>query len=68
MLTSNPLRLKAKFWPEADALRLGTYIRDRALFDGAHHIVFPEWGEALRPDKDRRRAGPHAMVNGETPP
>lgn len=51
MLTSNPLRLKAKFWPEADALRLGTYIRDRALFDGAHHIVFPEWGEALRPER-----------------
>ena len=48
MLTSNPLRLKAKFWPEADALRLGTYIRDRALFDGAHEVQIEHRGALYR--------------------
>lgn len=51
MLTSNPLQIGAKFWPEADAYRLGTYVKNRALFDGAHDIVFPEWAQALRPER-----------------
>jgi len=60
MLTSNPLRLKAKFWPESEQLRLGAYIKDRALFDGAHDRVFLEWMQALRPE---RRAQIWLIIN-----
>jgi hypothetical protein len=51
VLTSNPLQIGAKFWPEEDVYRLGTYVKNRALFDGAHDIVFPEWAQALRPER-----------------
>lgn len=51
MLTSNPLKKGAKFWPDGEKDRYGTYVANRALFDGAHEIVFPEWGEALRPER-----------------
>jgi hypothetical protein len=51
MLTQNPLRIGAKFWPDEEAYRLGTYVKDRALFDGAHDIVFLEWAQSLRPER-----------------
>jgi len=51
VLTQNPLKLGRKFWPEEDVYRLGTYVKNRALFDGAHDIVFPEWTKALRPER-----------------
>ena len=60
MLTSNPLQIKAKFWPESEQLRLGAYIKDRALFDGAHDRVFLEWMQALRPE---RRAQIWLIIN-----
>lgn len=51
MLTSNPLQIKSKFWPEAEIVRLGTYVKNRALFDGAHNIVFLEWASSLKPER-----------------
>lgn len=60
MLTSNPLQIKNKFWPEAETVRLGTYVKNRALFDGAHDRVFLEWLQALRPE---RRAQMWLTVN-----
>lgn len=60
MLTSNPLQIKAKFWPESEQFRLGAYIKDRALFDGAHDRVFLEWMQALRPE---RRAQIWLIIN-----
>lgn len=50
MLTKNPIQIGSAFWPDSEKSRLGEYVRNRALFDGEHALIFPEFIESLRPE------------------